>query len=56
VRRVAQIWFLIATSQVAGCGAPTAPSDAVLTPTPPTVQAVPVQKRPVYVGAPIHMR
>jgi hypothetical protein len=56
MRRVVQIWFLIATSQVAGCSAPTAPSDAARAERPGTVRAVPVQKRPVYVSAPIHLR
>lgn len=54
--RVATLWFLIATSQVAGCSTPTAPSDAASVETRRTVRAVPVQKRPVHAGAPIQIR
>jgi hypothetical protein len=56
MRRVAQIWFLIASSNVVGCSAPTAPSDAARAEAPRTVGAVPVQQRPVHVGATIHLR
>jgi hypothetical protein len=57
MRRVAQIWLLIAASPVVGCSTPTAPTDAAGHETASTVRAVPVQKRPVYVmSAPIQIR
>ena len=49
MRRIAQIWLLIAAGPVVGCSAPTAPTDAAGDKTAPTERAVPVQKRPVYV-------
>jgi hypothetical protein len=54
--RIATIWFLIAASQVAGCSAPTAPSDAARAESPRTVRAVPVPVRPVHVRAAIHVQ
>jgi len=57
MRRVAQIWLLIAAGPIVGCNAPTAPTDAPRAESSRTVRAVPVQKRPVYVSrAPIHIR
>ena len=56
MRRSTLIWLLVAAGPVVGCNTPTAPADGPRVENTHTVLAVPVQKRPVHLKAPIHLR